>query len=469
MKPSPSKTSKAASGKKRSREEAAGSAAGTSPPVSPPRLNPNQEWKKSKAKTEDLLALLNNGFLREKEVDMWRATAGDPYPMEKSPDEIPMFTRFAERGLSLPASDFFNGLLGYYGIEYLNLNPNGIFHTSVFVHLCEAFLGIKPHWVLFRKFFRVKPQHSANNPRVVGGAGIQMREDAIEQYLSYKLIDSNQDWKAKWFYITNHHLELPKPSGKQPKHWPWWNSEPTMQEGIQLPELLAKIKALREAGLRAEHVAFSFMKRRVQPLMARDTLGYQYIGDDDTSRMPGDVVDDDDIVDTLGRIFKDMPAYTLALCPSTPPCARQMRSVAVPIVEYSLRKSSRADVLCFLQDDIVKFVSEPASPPQLVEVPEEGKAKAKERREVGEGDDTVVVEDTSEEDDDEETMQERFQLRSRFSRPGLLHIPPVQDPPTSLESSLPALPRRPRNVARKRVAKKLKVTETTSQEVRRLE
>jgi hypothetical protein len=49
-----------------------------------------------------------------------------------------------------------------------------------------------------------------------------------------------------------------------------------MQEGLQLPGLLTKIKALREAGLRAEHVAFSFMKRRVQPLMARDTLGYEY-------------------------------------------------------------------------------------------------------------------------------------------------------------------------------------------------
>jgi hypothetical protein len=34
-----------------------------------------------------------------------------------------------------------------------------------------------------------------------------------------------------------------------------------------------------------------------------------------------------------------------------------------------------------------------------------------------------------------------------------------------LEASLPAPPRRPRNVACKRVAKKLKVTETTSQEV----
>jgi hypothetical protein len=125
--------------------------------------------------------------------------------------------------------------------------------------------------------------------------------------------------------------------------------------------------------------------------------------------------------------------------------------------------------LLFLQDDLKKFVSEPPSPPQLVEVPEEGKTKAKERREVGEGDDTVVVQDTSDEDDDEETLQDHFQLWLRFSRPGLPHIPLVQDQPTSLEASLPVPPRKPHNVARKCVAKKLKVTETTSQEVSRLE
>jgi hypothetical protein len=96
MKPSPSKSMKIFGGKKRSHEEATGSATGTSPPVSPPRPNPNQEWKKSKAKTEDLLVLLNYRFPREKEVDMWCAAAGDPYPMEKNPDDIPMFTWFAE-------------------------------------------------------------------------------------------------------------------------------------------------------------------------------------------------------------------------------------------------------------------------------------------------------------------------------------------------------------------------------------
>jgi hypothetical protein len=109
-----------------------------------------------------------------------------------------------------------------------------------------------------------------------------------------------------------------------------------MQEGIQLPELLARMKLLREAGLRAEHVAFSFMKRRVQPLMARDTLGFEYTGDDNTSRMPGDEVDDDDIVDRLTRILKDTPPYTACPVPEY--------SAALPPKEVSSRSLGRVPI-----------------------------------------------------------------------------------------------------------------------------
>jgi hypothetical protein len=55
-----------------------------------------------------------------------------------------------DSGLALPTSDFFKGMLRYYGIEYLNLNPDGIFHVSVFVHFCAELVGIKSHWILFR-------------------------------------------------------------------------------------------------------------------------------------------------------------------------------------------------------------------------------------------------------------------------------------------------------------------------------
>jgi hypothetical protein len=103
-------------------------------------------------------------------------------------------------------------------------------------------------------------------------------------------------------------------------------------------------------------------------------------------------------------------------------------------------------------------------PPRLEYVSEEGKIKVKERHEVGEGGDTVTIEDTSDEEDGE-TLQERFQLRSRFSRLGLPDVPLIVERPASFEASIPAPPRRPRNVARKRTAKKLKITELTAQEV----
>jgi hypothetical protein len=81
MKTSPAKSMKSGAGKKRSRSEAEDVGQTSSPP-STPRPNPAKEWKKAKLKTENLLALVNRGYLQDKDMDLWRTATGDPDPME---------------------------------------------------------------------------------------------------------------------------------------------------------------------------------------------------------------------------------------------------------------------------------------------------------------------------------------------------------------------------------------------------
>ena len=62
---------------------------------------------------------------------------------------------FHERGLTNPAHKFLRRLLHFYKIELQHLNPNRIQHMAMFIALCEGFLGIIPHFDLWRYFFAV--------------------------------------------------------------------------------------------------------------------------------------------------------------------------------------------------------------------------------------------------------------------------------------------------------------------------
>jgi hypothetical protein len=69
MKGSPVKSKKTGASKKRSRDEAEDVGPSSSPPSSR-RPNPEKECKKAKLKTEDILTLVNGGFLCKKEMDL---------------------------------------------------------------------------------------------------------------------------------------------------------------------------------------------------------------------------------------------------------------------------------------------------------------------------------------------------------------------------------------------------------------
>jgi hypothetical protein len=54
---------------------------------------------------------------------------------------------FSSAGLLFP-SPLFRGLLDFYELNLTHLNPNSILQIAISVHLCEAFLGILPHFEL---------------------------------------------------------------------------------------------------------------------------------------------------------------------------------------------------------------------------------------------------------------------------------------------------------------------------------
>jgi hypothetical protein len=200
-------------------------------------------------------------------------------------DEIVTFYHFAERGLALPSCSFFRGFLYYYGLELHHFNSNSICHISIFIHFCEAFLGIEPHWDLFRFLFRVKPQPASKNPSVAGGVGIQLRQQAGDKYLAYKFPSNILGWKNHWFYIENHAPQLPEKSNNPPVVRSEWNIELSRGDMDQVEELLETIEAHKLMGVTGASVMFSFFKRQVQPIQQRHNLAFEYTGAEDLSRL----------------------------------------------------------------------------------------------------------------------------------------------------------------------------------------
>ena len=123
---------------------------------------------KSTVMEKDLLWMVTDKVLPEKSLIGWRATDGELFPITNT-GELVVFEPFFYQGFSLPTNKFFRGLLYFYGIELVHLNPNSILHIATFIHLCEAFLGIEHHFALSRRLFSLRPlQKGGREPVLLG-------------------------------------------------------------------------------------------------------------------------------------------------------------------------------------------------------------------------------------------------------------------------------------------------------------
>ena len=155
------------------------------------------------------------GLLQNQAVIQWRAGEGEDYPFEGTLETV-MFRDFVEHGLAVPISEFFHNLLRFWGIQMHHLTPQSILHLLIFTHLCEAFLGILPHFHLFQYFFILVPISNATKPAGVGGCELVLRPETRDEYLSYKPAGKGVEWKSFWFHVGNFESPLPERSPNTP-------------------------------------------------------------------------------------------------------------------------------------------------------------------------------------------------------------------------------------------------------------
>ena len=116
----------------------------------------------------------------------WIVPGGEDVP--SPPDSyIVSFVPFHKRRLVVPPHPFLRGLLHHYQIQLQHLNPNEIQHIAAFIVMCEGYLGIEPHFELWRYFFSIsltkKKERGQETLVPMGCMGIHLRGQRATEYM----------------------------------------------------------------------------------------------------------------------------------------------------------------------------------------------------------------------------------------------------------------------------------------------
>ena len=210
------------------------------------------EWKASSIPTKTFKQLQKEGQIPQAPASWRRPEKNEEIPHPRK-DERVIFTDHFPRGFSFPLHPFFCALLYVYGILLHDLPPNAIQHISCFIILCECFLGIHPHWALWKRIFGVKIHREApvegektGVPCTTGAFGIQVKK--FVSYFDMKFQASVQNWRKIWFYLKS------DDSDDMPRFNPYavmtrgksWRHSLALEELQETEPLMDQISALQQ-------------------------------------------------------------------------------------------------------------------------------------------------------------------------------------------------------------------------------
>jgi hypothetical protein len=255
------------------------------PPIDPNIQLPFVGNHMSIISESDLLHLVETGVLPQRELCSWRIWRGVTVSTEDTREAV-VFVPFLIRGLALPISPFFCGLLDFYDLNLTHLNPNSILQIAIFFHLCKAFLGILPHFGLWRYLYHCRSGMAGGQHQLVGGASLELHRGRKVEDLDIPLKDSIKGLRLEWFTMENYNKSLPPRSGRQPDvHTPSWIESPTSSEVAEYKVLLAEICSLKDRGMTTEVAVVDFVFKNIQPLKDRVYPAYLYTGVNDPTQI----------------------------------------------------------------------------------------------------------------------------------------------------------------------------------------
>jgi hypothetical protein len=282
--------------------------------------NAATSWVPSVFTQKDLEKAQADGLISDDDQVIFPSTERIPKP--KSGFQV-MFFAFLLRGLSLPAHEFLCGLLFIYGVQLHQLTPNSIMHIAYFITLCESFLGIDPHFLLWRSLFRLRPSVSLSKKPELGGAVISVRAES--QYFEFSMAASVQGWITKWFYIKDQKVSSSDEYGialfdasQELKKLALWDSPPNDAKMEEIKPLLVRIQELkggRGGALLGTQLMAFFLQCRIQPLQHRLSKLWTFFGLEDPSRVSKDLMEKKDLnkhVRALTTLMKDHEVADLA-------------------------------------------------------------------------------------------------------------------------------------------------------------
>ncbi|KAK1681774.1 hypothetical protein QYE76_042622 [Lolium multiflorum] len=251
------------------------------------------EWERSKISNQDMNLLKRLGFTKEK--DALRFPHEESYP--KPPMEYRVsFVDHLIRGLSPPIHEFLRGLLFVYGLQLHQLTPNSILHVSIFITLCECFLGVQPNWALWKRIFCLRRNGSHGVAYNIGGVVICVRSDV--DYFDVKFPDSVQGWRKRWLYVHEEGSDsieyniAPFDGKAKILRRRSWDAEASEEEKLATEALMTRIRELqstRGKELSGIQITAYFLRIRMQPLQARKNPLWMYAGDEDVERLSTDL------------------------------------------------------------------------------------------------------------------------------------------------------------------------------------